>query len=442
MSITAEQRAGIPAEDFAGPDRSFPIRDQHDLDDAARLIGHAANPEAVRRAAVRIAKRKGLTIPDSWKDVGFGDDEMVERKARIFRFGHYPAKGWGITREEFVAANGETGTIPIGFDPKGLGHFENEFNALDGETGTATFSVVGDEVHTTNRMPSWLDRVREKLGLKISSVIGRSDGVLRKIDLVDRPHIRDAVFFADDDAVVLFDDVESVEFCDASAIDAWQQVHEIASHHHESLCSPHVKFARGSGPDRHVRMIHDMAVRNRAYCPGSSHHGDVLMADEEVQEVEVVETEGDVAFSEADMSPRERAMWRRLQSLEARDVDREAVAFADGVIRGERPRATPAQRQGLIEGYKRCAADDARLGDAVTFTDGEAEATGSRVDAFKAEVRSRPVISAKSSPGVTFTRLEEEPASQEAKEAEDRRKKQSERTKAWAKARNPEPASK
>lgn len=55
-------------EDFAGPHQSFPIRGQEDVDHAARLIGHADDPEAVKSKIKTIAKRKGLTIPDSWKD--------------------------------------------------------------------------------------------------------------------------------------------------------------------------------------------------------------------------------------------------------------------------------------------------------------------------------------------------------------------------------------
>lgn len=57
-------------EDFAGPHQSFPIRSQEDVDHAARLIGHADDPEAVKGKIIAIAKRKGLSIPDSWKGSG------------------------------------------------------------------------------------------------------------------------------------------------------------------------------------------------------------------------------------------------------------------------------------------------------------------------------------------------------------------------------------
>lgn len=52
---------------FAGPDLSFPIRDASDVNDAWRLAGHAANPDAVRAKIKAIAKRLGLTkgLPDT-----------------------------------------------------------------------------------------------------------------------------------------------------------------------------------------------------------------------------------------------------------------------------------------------------------------------------------------------------------------------------------------
>jgi hypothetical protein len=66
--ISAEERDKIPAEDFAGPDRTYPIRNQEDLKHAAELIGHAADPDAVKAKAKDIAKRKGLALPDAWQE--------------------------------------------------------------------------------------------------------------------------------------------------------------------------------------------------------------------------------------------------------------------------------------------------------------------------------------------------------------------------------------
>ena len=72
------EREKMDASDFAGPHQSFPIRDQEDVDNAARLIGHADDPEAVKRNIIKIAKRKGLSLPKSWQeeeDSGRGSEE-------------------------------------------------------------------------------------------------------------------------------------------------------------------------------------------------------------------------------------------------------------------------------------------------------------------------------------------------------------------------------
>lgn len=66
--IPQKERDSYDAADFAGPDRSFPITTQGQLDAAAHLIGHAANPAAVKAKAKRIAKRKGFTLPKAWQD--------------------------------------------------------------------------------------------------------------------------------------------------------------------------------------------------------------------------------------------------------------------------------------------------------------------------------------------------------------------------------------
>lgn len=56
--IPQKERDSYTAEDFAGPDQSFPITTQAQLEAAAHLIGHAADPAAVKAKAVEIAKKK------------------------------------------------------------------------------------------------------------------------------------------------------------------------------------------------------------------------------------------------------------------------------------------------------------------------------------------------------------------------------------------------
>lgn len=66
--IPQAERDKVPDEDMAGPGRTFPIRNQQDVHNASKLIGHADNPEAVKRKIIEIAKRKNLKIPDTWSE--------------------------------------------------------------------------------------------------------------------------------------------------------------------------------------------------------------------------------------------------------------------------------------------------------------------------------------------------------------------------------------
>ena len=68
-------RDRLPESDFGDPDnRKYPIVTPKDVHDAGGLIGHAGDPEAVKRRITSIAHRKGpdfvAQIPDSWKDGG------------------------------------------------------------------------------------------------------------------------------------------------------------------------------------------------------------------------------------------------------------------------------------------------------------------------------------------------------------------------------------
>ncbi len=75
--IPQADRDKIDSADFAGPDRSFPIDTQAHLEAAAHLIGHAADPAAVKAKAIRIAKRKGFKLPKAWQTGG--DDKSSDR---------------------------------------------------------------------------------------------------------------------------------------------------------------------------------------------------------------------------------------------------------------------------------------------------------------------------------------------------------------------------
>jgi hypothetical protein len=72
-SLTKGERDAIDDSDFAWPDApdhpKYPIDSQAHLDAAARLIGRAPESEqaAIKARAIKIARRKGFALPDSWQ---------------------------------------------------------------------------------------------------------------------------------------------------------------------------------------------------------------------------------------------------------------------------------------------------------------------------------------------------------------------------------------
>ncbi len=69
--ISKDERDKMSLADFAWPEqRKYPIDSQAHLDAAAKLIGNAPQSvqDKIKRNAIRIAKRKGLTLPATWQD--------------------------------------------------------------------------------------------------------------------------------------------------------------------------------------------------------------------------------------------------------------------------------------------------------------------------------------------------------------------------------------
>lgn len=111
-SISAAQRDKIDDSDFAGPSQSFPIDTQEHLDAAAKLIGHADNPDAVKARAIEIAKRKGFTLPDSWQE-----DEKQERSEASELHALYMPISYMSRREddEWIVEGQATAEVPDTF---------------------------------------------------------------------------------------------------------------------------------------------------------------------------------------------------------------------------------------------------------------------------------------------------------------------------------------
>jgi len=72
-----KEREGMDEGDFCGPHKSFPIKSAADVSNAAHLIGHADDPEAVKACIIRKAKANGWALPDAWKEGGGKEDRAV-----------------------------------------------------------------------------------------------------------------------------------------------------------------------------------------------------------------------------------------------------------------------------------------------------------------------------------------------------------------------------
>ena len=79
------KRDKLQSKDFAGPNQSFPITTQADVDAAAKLVGKAKNPAAVKARIISIAKRKNLKIPEAWQEstVNFNPNQPRDSQGRF-----------------------------------------------------------------------------------------------------------------------------------------------------------------------------------------------------------------------------------------------------------------------------------------------------------------------------------------------------------------------
>lgn len=114
--IPQKERDSYDAEDFAGPDRSFPITSQAQLDAAAKLIGHAADPAAVKKKAIAIAKRKGFKLPDSWQEDDKKDDKQERSEQAKIHALHMPISY--LSRrdaDEWIVEGQATSEVPDSF---------------------------------------------------------------------------------------------------------------------------------------------------------------------------------------------------------------------------------------------------------------------------------------------------------------------------------------
>jgi hypothetical protein len=342
--MTAEERAKLPESDFAGPNHSFPITSPEHVEAAAHLIGKAADPEAVKRKVIAIAKRKGFPFPEAWKDKATFATDMVERRGRVFKFGDWKdgnGRPFSLTREEFEAANPSHCEVPIGFDPRTKRHYFEE-TAFDGMYGHANLEVNGDFIDSTYRMRLMLSEVIDRDKLKVSAIFGRTSKQVLRVDVVDPRNAvyADATFdracFAteNEDEVVIFAEVpdpisppgSTANEAEAELVadaDKPQHTHEALAAMYPELCQAEPKeagrtrmFAKSNfhalphEDQQNLIQLHDLQIHHSARCPGMRSDHAQFATDEEP----------DMADENEELT----AMREKLAALEAKDKERDA----------------------------------------------------------------------------------------------------------------------
>lgn len=83
------QKQNYPSSEgpFAGPHHSFPINSQKRVFSAAKLIGHAANPAAVKQRIIAIARARGYKLPKSWQKATKSSMDKAQFDELVARLG-------------------------------------------------------------------------------------------------------------------------------------------------------------------------------------------------------------------------------------------------------------------------------------------------------------------------------------------------------------------
>ncbi len=211
-------RDKLPADQFAGPGRTFPIATQEDVDNAARLVGHAADPAAVKAAIIRIAKKLGLDIPDAWKEksaagsashscfsqvvalsdsdnpitAGLPEDQWITRRGLVFEAGDYDDKRFSLSPEEMLAAVAEFQPVPLSI--------EHIPTVLDNKLGRLASVMIDPDdpwrMLGTAELPKWLDDLLEAGERKVSCNWDRATKRITELALVRSPRVADAALLS------------------------------------------------------------------------------------------------------------------------------------------------------------------------------------------------------------------------------------------------------
>ena len=393
--LSTKQRKALDLADFGDPARRlFPILDQDDVDSAAHLIGKAANPEAVKKRIIAIAKRKGLKIPDAWQEKAAmsmvhlaalsldgesqtGDD-LVVRTGLICRAGDYPNHDWSLTPDDLRAAAEAY---------QGGGYVELEHltsqgkqTILDGQLGELQgvwASEDGTELYGDVALPAWIDRISAGAGHKVSAVWERATKALKGVGLVLDPAVPDAALMSAHVAFAKRHDTPQGQY-------AMQELHDVAARH-GAVCSAGNTTMASKHEAGAIQAMHDLATDHGAKCAAVGARGPMLYSREGhpvAGEKTVAELQAQL---EAEKAQRETDR-KALVALQAERRVEKAESFVDKLITENR--VLPAERDLLVKLHVQAATDDDTHG-LVLLADGKQE---TRLATVVAALSARQVI--------------------------------------------------
>lgn len=273
---TKAEREKVPPEDFAGPNRTFPIETQDDLDSAAHLIGKAKDPEKVRARLISIAKRKGLKLPESWTTADHTDGApsgpwlaefavdasgrrvdggyAIYPNARLFQAGEYPDKAFSLSPEEMWLACEQftpvTGNIQHTDYLKGRACEVRSIRLADGDP----FALLGEVA-----VPLWLDENLEGHEKRLSCEWDRESKTLAGIALCVNPRVEDA-------ALMTAEATFASKHQTSHGVQSLQEIHN-ASVRGGAVCKrPGSADMASSHEHTAIQQAHDISVEHGAMC--------------------------------------------------------------------------------------------------------------------------------------------------------------------------------
>jgi hypothetical protein len=167
-------------DNFAGPEGSYPIKDGSDVDDAWRLAGHAANPDAVRSKIKSIAKRLGLSesLPDTAKEDSSDAVRTVEPETSPAQGEESAQAQSDDTQEEERAQVPELPTTATLYAP--ITRIDNEKREVEGvATSEAidSFGTIFSYDASKKAFQTWIERTANVREMHDRKAVGKGVGV-------------------------------------------------------------------------------------------------------------------------------------------------------------------------------------------------------------------------------------------------------------------------